>query len=186
VQYKKFEKNDNPYGDGKVMTDAVEIPGRLPQTVAKNSSSLVTLERELAYLVRMLEAVQRKRRYPLERAQYLLLELLRENGPQPVANLAERLVLDSSTVARQVASMEQQELIDRVPNPDDGRSTMVRATPQGLRSAEQMRDIRLGRIALLFDRWSETDRSELARVLGKLNGSLLQSISGSDQGENPE
>jgi DNA-binding MarR family transcriptional regulator len=97
----------------------------------KKSSSLVALERELAYLVRMLEAVQRKQHYPLERAQYMLLELLRENGPQPVANLAERLVLDSSTVARQVASMEQQELIDRIPNPDDGRSMLVRATQLG-------------------------------------------------------
>jgi hypothetical protein len=53
----------------------------------------------------------------------------------------------------------------------------------GLRSAEQMRDIRLGRIALLFDRWSEADRSELARVLGKLNGSLLQSISDAGMSE---
>jgi DNA-binding MarR family transcriptional regulator len=153
------------------------------QPHAQANSSLPILERELAYLVRMLEAVQRRRQYPLERAQYLLLELLRE-GPQPVASLAERLVLDSSTVTRQVAVLEQQALIDRLPNPEDGRSTLVRATRQGLIAAEQMRDMRLGRIALLFEDWSETDRSAFAALVGRLNTSLLRSLS--DQPPAPE
>ena len=162
---------------------------RSAQTAPENSSndsstkastkapSLIVLERELAHLVRMLEAVQRRRLYPLDRAQYLLLELLRENGPQPVANLAERLLLDSSTVTRQVAAMEQAALIDRVPNLQDGRSMLVRATRHGLQAARQMREARLERIAALFEQWPEADRARLAALLGKLNGSLLNSLS---------
>lgn len=157
------------------MTSATDADNHA-QPAAQACSSLPILERELAYLVRMLEAVQRRRQYPLERAQYLLLELLGE-GPQPVASLAERLVLDSSTVTRQVAALEQQMLIDRLPHPDDGRSTLVRATRQGLIAAEQMRDMRLGRIALLFEDWNETDRATFAALLGRLNISLLRSLS---------
>jgi DNA-binding MarR family transcriptional regulator len=148
-----------------------------PRTAEDDAPTLAVLERELAFLVRALEAIQRKRNYPLERAQYLLLGLLEQNGPQSVAALAERLLLDDSTVTRQVAAMEQQTLVDRVPNPGDGRSTLIRATRHGIRTAAQMRDMRTGRIALLFDDWVEPDRAALASQLAKLNVSLRKALS---------
>lgn len=159
------------------MTETHNPPPCHPNLETDETLSLTTLERELAYLVRMLEAVQRRRNYPLERAQYLLLDLLGQHGPQPVADLAQKLVLDSSTVTRQVAVMEQQQLIDRLPNLEDGRSTLVRATRRGQLAAQQMRDLRLSRIALLFNDWTRAERRQLAGLVGKLNGTLLRSMS---------
>ena len=146
------------------------------QAAGEASSAIATLERELAHLARSLEAVQRKRAYPLDRAQYLLLTLLEERGPQPIASLADRLVLDDSTVTRQVAAMEDRRLIDRVPHPQDGRSTLIRATRHGLQLVAQMRDMRLGRIALLFEDWSEKDRAGFAAQMTKLNAALRRSL----------
>jgi DNA-binding MarR family transcriptional regulator len=153
------------------MTQSSDLLGR-----RAGSSSIELLEGELAHLVRALEAVQRKRAYPLDRAQYLLLGLLERDGPQPIASLAGQLLSDDSTITRQVASLEQQALIDRTPNPLDGRSTLIRATRRGLRTIAQMRDLRLQRIDLLFDDWSETERATLATLPAKLNDSLRQSL----------
>lgn len=139
--------------------------------------SLALLERELAHLARSLEAVQRKRAYPLDRAQYILLGMLERDGPQPVGALAERLLLDDSTVTRQVATLEQQALVDRLPNPRDGRSSLIRPTRLGLATVAQMRDLRLGRLATLFDDWPEADRSAFATMLARLNAGLHQSLS---------
>ncbi len=140
------------------------------------SSAITTLERELAHLARSLEAVQRKRAYPLDRAQYLLLTLLEEQGPQPIASLADQLVLDDSTVTRQVAAMEERRLTDRMPHPQDGRSTLIRATRHGLQLVAQMRDMRLGRIALLFETWSEKERAGFATQVTRLNAALRRSL----------
>lgn len=137
---------------------------------------LETLEQEMARLVRVLEAVQRRRNYPLERAQYLLLLHLEAAGPQPVRSLAEHLLLDDSTVTRQVAAMEQAGLVRREPNPSDGRSSLIEATAEGIDLMAQMRDMRLGRVAILFEGWDEADKADLARLLTALNESLRRSI----------
>jgi DNA-binding MarR family transcriptional regulator len=139
-------------------------------------SDIEILEQELAHLARALEAVQRKRHYPLERALYLLLCLIERAGPQSVAGVADGLLLDASTVTRQVDALKQQGMVDCIPNPQDGRSTLVRITKQGLRTMNQMRDMRLGRIALLFADWTEAERSSFATQMVKLNASLRRSL----------
>ncbi|GAA4333774.1 MarR family transcriptional regulator [Pigmentiphaga soli] len=151
------------------MTPPGKPPGQPP--------GIEVLEQELAYLARALEAVQRKRRYPLDRAQYLLLALLERDGPLPVTALAERLLLDDSTVTRQVAAMAERGLVDRLPNPADGRSMLIRATPAGLETAGQMRDMRIGRVALLFEGWPDDDRVRMAELLARLNASLRATLS---------
>jgi DNA-binding MarR family transcriptional regulator len=143
-----------------------------PPAAPGHDSDAAILERELAYLARALEAAQRKRNYPLDRAQYLLLGVLEGEGPQSIATLADRLLLDDSTVTRQIAAMEAQGLVDRRPHPKDGRSILVHATRRGLSIAGRMRELRLDRIATLFATWTGTERERLAKLLTKLNASL--------------
>ena len=140
------------------------------------ASDLEVLEQELAYLARALEAIQRKRRYPLDRALYLLLRLLGREGPQPVAAIAEALLLDASTVTRQVDALAGQGLVERIRNPGDRRSILVEVTEAGREMAATMRDMRLGRIALLFGEWDIEARGEFAEGLARLNATLRRSI----------
>jgi DNA-binding MarR family transcriptional regulator len=151
-------------------------PASASPGVSETPSDIERLESELAHFVRAMEAIQRKRSYPLERAHYLLLRLLEREGPLPIAGLAEELLLDDSTVTRQVATMEQHRLIERLPNPQDGRSVLIRATRHGLATTAQMRDMRLGRIALLFDGWSGKERSSFAAQLTRFNAALRKSL----------
>ena len=130
------------------------------------------LERELTLLARTLEALQRQRKDPLERAHYLLLRVILRHGPQTVSSLAAHLSLDNSTVTRQVAVMEKALLLERHAHPEDGRSQLLTATPSGREKAETMRRVRMERIARVVADWPEEERQELVRLLGRLNDDL--------------
>ncbi|HZD89688.1 MAG TPA: MarR family transcriptional regulator [Pseudolabrys sp.] len=142
----------------------------------EQNGSIEVLERELGQLARVLEAMQRKRNYPLDRAQYLLLQILEAQGPVSTAALAELLLLDDSTVTRQLASMEAADLIGREPNPKDKRSSLIHATRHGLAVARKMRRMRLERIAHLVEDWTAGERDKLAALMTKLNGALKRSL----------
>lgn len=135
-------------------------------------TGIADLERELAFLVRRLEAIQRYRSYPLKRAHYLLLLILERDGPQPAGRIATELGLDASTVARQIAVMLESNLLEKKTDPSDGRSGILQATEHGLTRMSEMRSERLTRVEALFKDWQTKQRSELAEHLGQLNTSL--------------
>lgn len=135
-------------------------------------TGITELERELAFLVRRLEAVQRTSTYPLVRAHYLVLLILERDGPQPAGRLASELGLDASTVARQISVMAEQGLITKQNHPEDGRSGILQATAEGLAQMADMRRVRLARVEQLFAGWDPDDRCHIAGLLGHLNESL--------------
>lgn len=149
---------------------------------AGKTHTVCELERELAYLVRWLEAVQRRRRYKLERAHYLLLSLLIEDGSQSVGRIAERLRLDASTVTRQVAVMTELGLVCKQPRPEDRRGGMVCATELGRQQASDVRRERVRRVEQLVQDWPEAQRRQLVDALNGLNDSLCHIID-EDAGE---
>lgn len=130
------------------------------------------IETELLMLARWLEALQRRQRYPMDRAAYLLLRRLDEHGPQSVAALATGLGLDGSTVTRQLAVLDEAGHVRRSGHPDDGRVTVIEATPEGRRAMAALRAYRQDRIETLFADWSRAERTQLADVLDRLNGVL--------------
>jgi len=148
----------------------------LERDLATEDGSIAILEHELGQLARVLEAMQRKRAYPLDRAQYLLLRVLETEGAISTAALAGLLLLDDSTVTRQIAAMEAADLVARKPNPNDGRSTLLHATRHGLAVARKMRRMRLDRIAHLVEDWTRGERDKLATLVTKLNASLKRSL----------
>jgi DNA-binding MarR family transcriptional regulator len=143
---------------------------------AGTESAIDILEGELNRLARVLEAMQRKLHYPLDRSQYALLRLLEKQGPMPTVALADLLLLDDSTVTRQIASMETADLVTRRANPNDGRSSLIHPTRHGLAVAKKMRHMRLERIAHLVEDWTSHERDKLAKLLQKLNVSLTESL----------
>lgn len=138
--------------------------------------SVRDLERELIYLARMLEAVQRARPYPLERAHYLLLLELADNPHLTVAGLAAALILDDSTVTRQLAAMTKLGLVEKISNPDDGRSTLVRITDLGRDEMARTREMRLFRLDAFFTAWSESERASFGALLARFNTEILDRL----------
>ncbi|WP_052830102.1 MarR family winged helix-turn-helix transcriptional regulator [Gynuella sunshinyii] len=135
---------------------------------------------EQATLVRILEAVSRRRNYPLERAHYLLLLQLR-NEPLSIGELAERLMLDNSTVTRQVKAMEKQRLLIKIPNPADRRSTLVRRTELGASLAEDMNRLRIERLSHNLQDWPTADLQSLSQLTGRLNRALADHVRAGDE-----
>jgi DNA-binding MarR family transcriptional regulator len=127
------------------------------------------IETELLMLARWLEAVQRRQRYPMDRAAYLLLRRLDAHGPQRVAELATALGLDGSTVTRQLAALDRAGHISRRSHPDDARATVVEPTSAGLEAMASLRDYRRDRIAGHFADWTEPEQQNLHEVLQRLN-----------------
>jgi DNA-binding MarR family transcriptional regulator len=134
-----------------------------------------TIEQEMSRLHRGMEAVRRPAataRFPaMDRAAYVLLGLL-DGGPQRIGVLAERLHLDQSTVVRQVTALETKGLVERAADPDDGRAALVELTHDGRAQLAEARAGRAERVAALLDGWTTKERTDLARLLTKLNASM--------------
>jgi len=132
------------------------------------------IEPQLARLARALEAAQKRRVYPLERAHYLLIDVIEQAGPQPVGELARRLLLDDSTVTRQLAAMTALGLLRRIANKDDRRVSVVDVTAKARTLAAEMRALRRARIDVLLSGWEENARTEFAAQLERFNADFFR------------
>ena len=90
---------------------------------------LGAIETQVAILMRLGEASRRatglKPHRALDRAAYVILRYLQQDGPQNVSALADRLNLDGSTVTRQVTALQHDGLVERQRDPNDGRGTLA-------------------------------------------------------------
>ncbi len=134
------------------------------------------IERELMFLSRALEALQRKRRYPLERAQFIILRTLAEGGAATVGGLARVLLLDDSTMTRQVAALTARGLVKRTPNPADRRAGLIAATRRGEALMEDMLALRRERVGRYTADWKPAEREAFGRLLGRLNARLVEAL----------
>ena len=103
-----------------------------------------------------------------------LLAHLTAAGPLRAADLAERACLDPSTISRHLGTLEGAGHIERTPDPDDGRATLLRVTPSG---EKHLSEVRKERIAVLSDAvsgWSAKDLATLTRLSRRLAKDLEQ------------
>ncbi len=133
--------------------------------------AIARLDGALAFLVRRLETNHRKRGYPMERAQYLLMAQL-EDGEKSTGEIAEALGLDHSTVVRQVCAVEALGFAERRPHPRDGRSALVGMTAIGAAAIAGMRAERCARLGVILADWSKEEQERLGALLGRFNAAL--------------
>lgn len=145
---------------------------------AGTTDDLGVVELELLKLVRHLETFGRKSSLyqEVDRAGYLALRTLDGLGPSCINGLAQELHLDSSTVTRQVSTLESAGFVTRQVDPSDGRSWLIGLTPQGRKI---MRTVERGRRhaidSMLVD-WQSDEVGDLARTISKLNLALFESV----------
>jgi DNA-binding MarR family transcriptional regulator len=144
--------------------------------MSTHDDPITTIELQLLTLVRYLETFGRKGSLyvRVDRAGYLALRTLDRLGPVHTNALSEALHLDASTVTRQVTALTASGLVERRPNPSDGRSSMLSLTGEGKRTMRQVERERQRVLREMFSDWDEGDRSETARILTKLNDSLVE------------
>jgi DNA-binding MarR family transcriptional regulator len=137
---------------------------------------LGTIETQVALLMRLGEATRRstevKPHRALDRAAYVILRRLQQDGPQNVSVLAAALNLDGSTVTRQVTALQKDALIERRPDPRDGRGTVIEATALGLRRVDAVREARRTLYGTVLRDYSGPERQELAAALERFTAAL--------------
>lgn len=111
-------------------------------------------------------------RNSMDRAAYLLLSRLDQEGPTGVKALAAGMGIDSSTVTRQVAPLVESGLVKRTADPDDGRAVVLRLSPRGSDRLEEVRSSRRRLIHLLTETWTEEEREVFCALLSRFNSAM--------------
>jgi DNA-binding MarR family transcriptional regulator len=98
------------------------------------------------------------------------LRVLSGEGAMRPSALAERLRVAPRSVTEVVDALEAKGLAKRRPDPGDRRATLVEMTGHGVRMLEAIEAARGAETERIFDRLSEAERADLARLLRKLMG----------------
>jgi DNA-binding MarR family transcriptional regulator len=135
--------------------------------------AFVRLEREIGLLLRRSRAISarlaRELHPDLDGAAYGLLALLQDTGPLRASTLVTRLGLDKSTVSRQLASLVDLGLVDRAPDPVDGRAQVLTPSAEGSARLSRIRDARRARWESDMADWPQEDVERLGELLRRLN-----------------
>lgn len=107
-----------------------------------------------------------------EWAAHHLLEFISANGPLRAAYLAECTGSDPSTVSRHVASLVRDGLVERQPDPMDGRASLLACTSAGEAVVERQRSRRLSSMHSMLSDFAPDELAALGDLLPRLAASM--------------
>lgn len=148
------------------MSDSAALPAAPDR---RDPTVLARLVLELTLLSRQYPAARRNSPFQLDRSAYLILTRLQLGGPLSLRELAEAFGLDVSTVNRQVAAMLDQDLVERVPDPDGGIARKVRPSEKGLRLFEDDLALQRRGVGAVVAGWPDDEVEQLVRLMERFN-----------------
>jgi DNA-binding MarR family transcriptional regulator len=108
---------------------------------------------------------QRGQGETLDTGSFWLLKTLAASGPLRVTDLAACANLDVSTVSRHVAQLDSAGLIERTPDPVDGRAQRVKLSAPGAQKIEAALRTRRSLLEKSLESWEARDLEEFDRLL---------------------
>ena len=140
------------------------------------ADELGRLEQELGVLIRRVKRVIGERAravHPdLQPASYLMLTFLAADGPQRSSVVSERFNVDKGAISRQVQHLCDLGLLEREPDPLDGRATLISASPDAVRRMTAVDRDRRRWLDEQLKEWSEDDLREFVTGIARYNGAL--------------
>jgi DNA-binding MarR family transcriptional regulator len=109
----------------------------------------------------------------LDRSSYWLASWLTDAESLRLSDLAEVLRTDLSTVSRQVQAAERGGLVERRPDPSDGRASRVYLTRGGRKALEHLRAVQRAEILAAIADWSPEDQQTFAVLMSRFAHSFL-------------
>jgi DNA-binding MarR family transcriptional regulator len=150
-------------------TDAVVATDR-------RSAAVRSLEHEIGTLLRRIRRGLAERAvqvHPeLNPTSYALLSTLHEHGARRASDLAELFALDKGSVSRVVHQLLELGLIERTPDPADGRASILSVTDEAVRRLVEVRENRREHFDDRLAAWDPGDIEDLAARLGRFNTAL--------------
>jgi len=98
----------------------------------------------------------------------MLEALAAASEPLSVSALGEAIGVDQPRASRLVQQGVQRGIVQREADPDDARRTRIALTDEGRGMARGMRGQRREMLATALEPFTDDERRELARLLGKL------------------
>ncbi|WP_280399009.1 MarR family winged helix-turn-helix transcriptional regulator [Nocardia carnea] len=135
----------------------------------RDPTVLARLVLEMTLLSRHHPAARRRTPFQLDRSAYLIMTRLQLGAPLSLRELAEAFGLDVSTINRQVAAMLDQDLVERVPDPDGGVARKIRPSDKGLRLFESDLELQRGGVAAVLADWPDDEIELLVRLMERFN-----------------
>lgn len=122
----------------------------------------------LEALITIGRATRRRLDASLDQGSYFLLHTLSRTGSIRASDLAQACELDTSTVSRQLRQLTDNGLVERRPDPCDGRAHLVSLSPEGDRVTDEARARKRAIVLDQLAGWPDQDVAELARLLDRL------------------
>ena len=97
-----------------------------------------------------------------------LLVPLERDGDQRCSALAGHVGVDVSVASRQLAVLERLGYVERRPDPQDGRASLLRLTPAGADALEAARAVRSDWAVAALAGWDEAEARQLTGLLARL------------------
>lgn len=129
---------------------------------------------EVVRFTRLIAAWKHRAKHEAGAADRVLLARLVMDGARRATDLAADAFLDLSTVSRQVRSLVERGLVERHPDPEDRRGSLLTATADGREAFEHYRRQRDAELAALLTPWPAEDRYQLIRLMARLNDDLVE------------
>jgi DNA-binding MarR family transcriptional regulator len=140
------------------------------------ADQLGRLEQEIGVLIRRVKRVIGERAravHPdLQPASYLMLTFLATEGPQRSSVVSEKFNVDKGAISRQVQHLCDLGLLEREPDPADGRATLISASADAVRRMAAVDRDRRRWLEEQLKEWSEEDLREFVGGLGRYNTAL--------------
>lgn len=109
---------------------------------------------------------------PVTQAGLAALSLVRRHERLTIGDLARHLDVDQSTISRQVRPLEKQNLLQREPDPDDGRISWLHLTDAGTRLLARVEAVARNDFEVALAGWGADDRARLTELLDRLRVDL--------------
>jgi DNA-binding MarR family transcriptional regulator len=147
-----------------------------PSATGTRVDLLRELEEQVGVMIRRVRRVIGERAnavHPeLQGSTYLMLSWLQTHGPVRASAMAEAFGIDKGAISRQVQHLVELGLVDRTPDPDDGRASLVEVSAV---ARERLAVVAAARRVWLDERLDDLEDAELAtfvRLLSRYNVAL--------------
>jgi DNA-binding MarR family transcriptional regulator len=152
------------------------VTTRAADDTAERQDSLRQIEAEVGVLIKRVRRVIAERAQEVHESlhptQLVLLNHLADHGPLRASTIVEHFAMDKASVSRQVQHLIELGLVDRTPDPQDGRATLLSVSDEGRR---RLTDVAAHRRKLLDERlgdWDDEDLAGFAETLARYNATL--------------
>lgn len=144
------------------------MPDRLEQ--------LASLESEVGIMMRRVRRVIAERaslvHEDLPGISYLMLGYVGTHGPVRASQLGVAFHVDKAAVSRHLQQMLELGLLDRRPDPEDGRATLLTTTPDAEKRLQVISEQRRRWLDERLTDWGDDELASLVELLGRYNRTL--------------